>query len=197
MFTCNTWDSSGVNPEGKARGIYIWTVLCIIYKHRLGVVWLACTTAGIQNIIMLLFYQTEMLRRATSGSRSIIMLVVSQQTSRWSFHAFCAPWPCSILPPGTLSRASSDSRSSARTVGAGRLLIVLSMNNITGPTNARTEPSCKLNCTQQGEVGGYRLNKFHGATQYSPLFQLPNFADSVWCNYHVLLTLLIFLVYVI
>ena len=39
-------------------------------------------------------------------------------------------------------------------VGAGRLLIVRSMNNITGPTNTRTEPGYKLNCTRRGLVGG-------------------------------------------
>ena len=33
---------------------------------------------------------------------------------------------------------------SACTVGAGRLLIARSMNNITGPTDARTEPGSKL-----------------------------------------------------
>ena len=33
MFTCNTWDSSGINPESEARGIYIWTVECITPKH--------------------------------------------------------------------------------------------------------------------------------------------------------------------
>ena len=43
---------------------------------------------------------------------------------------------------------------SARTVGAGRLLIGRSMNNITGPTDTRTEPGYKLNCARQGEVGG-------------------------------------------
>ena len=45
---------------------------------------------------------------------------------------------------------------SACAVGAGRLLIVRSMNNITGPTDARTEPGYKLNCTQRGTVGGAR-----------------------------------------
>ena len=56
---------------------------------------------------------------------------------------------------------------SARAVGAGRLLIARSMNNITGPTDARTEPGYKLNCIwrvqwvgretlPQGTVGGAR-----------------------------------------
>ena len=41
-------------------------------------------------------------------------------------------------------------------VGAGRLLIVRSMNNITGPTDARTGSGYKLNCTRRGLVGGAR-----------------------------------------
>ena len=45
---------------------------------------------------------------------------------------------------------------SAHAVGAGRLLIVRSMNNITGPTVARTEPGYKLNCTGRGMSGGVR-----------------------------------------
>ena len=44
---------------------------------------------------------------------------------------------------------------SAHTVGAGRLLIGRSMNNITGPTNARTEPGYKLNCTCKEGYGGW------------------------------------------
>ena len=45
---------------------------------------------------------------------------------------------------------------SACAVGAGRLLIARSMNNITGPTDAKTEPGYKLNCTRKGMVGGAR-----------------------------------------
>ena len=40
--------------------------------------------------------QTGMLRRTTSGSGSLILLVVSQQTSHWLLRAFHTPWPCSI-----------------------------------------------------------------------------------------------------
>ena len=43
---------------------------------------------------------------------------------------------------------------SAHVVGTGRLLIARSMNNITGPTETRTEQGYKLNCAQHGEVGG-------------------------------------------
>ena len=56
MFTDNTRDSSGVNPKGEAWGIYIWTVKCITHKHQWGVVWLVCTTAGIQIIVVLLAF---------------------------------------------------------------------------------------------------------------------------------------------
>ena len=45
---------------------------------------------------------------------------------------------------------------SAHAVGAGRLLIARSMNNITGPTVTRTEPGYKLNCTGRGTLGGVR-----------------------------------------
>ena len=45
---------------------------------------------------------------------------------------------------------------SACAVGTGRLLIARSMNNITGPTDARTEPGYKLNCTRREMVGGAR-----------------------------------------
>ena len=45
---------------------------------------------------------------------------------------------------------------SASAVGAGRLLIVKSMNNITSPTDVRNEPGYKLNCTQRGMMGGAR-----------------------------------------
>ena len=50
---------------------------------------------------------------------------------------------------------------SACAVGAGRLLIVRSMNNNTGPTDARTEPG-ELHTVQRGTVGGVR--------DFSPVF---------------------------
>ena len=78
--------------------------------------------------------------QATSGSRSLILLevlVVFQQASCQSFHAFCPPLPCSILSPGTLSRASSGSGSLCPILLAlADYLIVTSMNNHKSPTNA-------------------------------------------------------------
>ena len=60
---------------------------------------------------------------------------------------------------------------SAYVVGAGRLLIARNMNNITDPTDTRTEPGYKLNCTQMGTVGGARdwINSM-AQYRYSPVF---------------------------
>ena len=99
----NTRDSSGVNPEGKARAIYIWTVSCITHKYWWGWFnWLVPLQAYklsscFSLLLFSLFYQIGTLRQASSGSGSLILLVVSQQTSCQSLHAFCTPWPCSIL----------------------------------------------------------------------------------------------------
>ena len=127
-------------------GWFDWLVLLQAYKLSLCFSPLPCS----------LFYQTGMFCRATSGSGSLILLVVSQQTSCRLLYAFHAPWPCSILLSEMLelSWASSDSRSLL--VLVARLLIARSMNNITGPTNARIEPGYKLNCTRSGMVGGAR-----------------------------------------
>ena len=119
-----------------------------------------------------LFYQSGTPHQATSGSGSLILLVVSQQTSHRSLHAFLVPLSCSILPPGTLSHASSGSESlSPYTVGAGRF--AMSMNNLKSPTNAmHAQPSYKLNCIVHTEgYGGWGkgLNKVHGQYRYLPV----------------------------
>ena len=73
---------------------------------------------------------------------------------------------------------------SACAVGAGRLLIARSMNNITGPTDARTEPGYKLNCTQWGMVGGLEtLLPCSNHPNYHVLTE--QFADSVCSNYTI------------
>ena len=49
VFTGNTRDSSGVNPQRVKPEGFIWTVLLSVYitrKHLCGVVWLVCTTAA-------------------------------------------------------------------------------------------------------------------------------------------------------
>ena len=84
----NTRDSSGVNPEGEARGIYNLDCReCITRKHLRG--WFdwfvplqAYNYCCASRLYRVLFYgQTGMLCQATFGSVSLILLVVSQQTS--------------------------------------------------------------------------------------------------------------------
>ena len=128
VFTRNTRDSSDVNPESKTqrlsqrelvntnRGWFEWLVPLLAYK----------LTSCFLPLPYSLFYQTGTLCRATSGSGSLILLVVSQQTSHWSLCAFCMPADLS-----------------ACAVGTGRLLIARSIYNITVPANARTEPGYK------------------------------------------------------
>ena len=153
MFTHNTWDSSDINSESEAREIYIWTVECITHKHRWGWFdWLVLLQAyklssQFSPLLCSLFYQTGMLHQATSVSGSLILLVVSQQTSHWLLHAFRMPL-FSRLKHSVKQVLTADL--SAR---AGRLLIVTSMNSITGPTNTRTEPGYKLNCNMTGWGG--------------------------------------------
>ena len=68
----------------------------------------------------------------------------------------------------------------AHAVGAGRLLIARSTNNITGPTDAKTEPGYKLNCTWVGQETSHpRSNhpKCHVLTT--------QFADSACSNYTI------------
>ena len=57
-----------------------------------------------------------------------------------------------------LERSVKDVLTVALSACAVRLFIARSMNNITGPTNTRTEPGYKLNCTWQVRWAGYRLN---------------------------------------
>ena len=63
------------------------------------------------HLLCSLFYQTGTFHRALSGSRVLLLLVVSWQTSRQLLHAFRVPWPCSVFSPGTLSQGCSDSGS--------------------------------------------------------------------------------------
>ena len=163
VFTGNTRDSSGVNPEGKAWGIYIWTVECITHKHWWGVVWLACTctNAGIQ-IIIVAFVAFVVFSFLTKPECSTEQLLAADLPYCWLYPNKQAV-DCfmvfvhldrvlfSHLKHSVEQVLTADL--SARTVGAGRLLIA-SMNNITGPTDTRTEPGYKWNCTWQGKIGG-------------------------------------------
>ena len=163
VFTGNTRDSSGVNSEDKAWVIYIWTVECITHKHRWGAVWLVCTTAGIQIIIVLLAF--TVFSFPTKPERSAKQLVAADLSYCWLYpckqavnrsvlfvRLDCVLFSC--LEHSVEQVLTADL--SARAVGTGRLLIARSMNNITGPTNARTEPGYKLNCTWRVTVGGAR-----------------------------------------
>ena len=145
MFTCNTWDSSDINPKGEARGSYIWTVECITRKHWWEVVWLTCTTAGIKCLWFLplpcsLFYQTGTLCWATSGSGSLILLDEGSTARSWMrdplpypskqavdhfmffmrlYHVLFSHLECSVEQVLTADLSAS-------TVCAGRLLIATS-----------------------------------------------------------------------
>ena len=158
MFTRNTRDSSCVNPEGKARGIYIWTVEYITHKHRWGVVWVACTTAGIQIIVMLLaftcslLYQTGMFHRALSGSGALLYCWL--YPTKQAVNCFMLFARLDHVLFSHLEHSVKEVLIVALSARAVGLLIVRIMNNITGPTDARIQPGYKLNCTWQVEVGG-------------------------------------------
>ena len=115
---------------------------------------MACTTAGIQIIIVLLAF--TVFSFAQTG-----MALPSNFWQRISPTFGC-------IPANKLSIASCVLRAltalfsrlersveqvlmaalSAHVVGADRLLIVRSMNNITGPTDARIQPGYKLHCAR-------------------------------------------------
>ena len=96
---------------------------------------MACTTTGIQIIIVLFAFTIQLFPTKLECSAKQL-LVVSKQTSHRSLHAFCTPLPCSIshLEGSVEQLLAADPY--ARTVGGDRLLIVTSMNNIKSPTNA-------------------------------------------------------------
>ena len=78
-------------------------------NHLWGVVWLACTTAGIQIIILLFAFMvfSFLPNRNTPPTNfwqripHTVGCIPANKLS--SLRAFRAPLPCSILPPGTLS----------------------------------------------------------------------------------------------
>ena len=162
MFTHNTRDNSGINPKDKAREIYIWTVEYITHnKRRWGWFdWLVPLQAYklSSNFLPLpcsLFYQTGMVCGATSDSGSVILLVVSQQTSRWLLHGFCTPLPCSLYQPGMLSRASSDSRYLCLYCWRWQIIDHNEYEWIISkvPLTPGSQPGYKLNCTRQVAMG--------------------------------------------
>ena len=140
------------------------------YTYRGWFDWLVPLQAYIQTIIVLFaftMFSFGMLHRATSGSGSLILLVVFQQAS---FHALRTPLLCSILSPGTLSQASSGSGSLCPYSWRWQIIDCdYSMNNHKSPTNA----TLTANWIAHGGVYAYGrfgdgLNKFHGQYRYSP-----------------------------
>ena len=129
----------------------------------MGVVWLACTTAGIQNyycafhLYCSLFYQNGMLCRATSSSRSPILLVVSQQTSSWSL--LFSHLECSVEQV----LAADPSSPYCWTLADYWLWRVWIISKCHGHIQV-------INWIAHAGVGGYGegLNKFHGQYRYSP-----------------------------
>ena len=121
--------------------------------------WLDCfyTAAGIQIIVVLLAFTvfsflTKLERCAEqllAADPSYCWLYPSKQVvDRFVLFAYLDRVLFSHLERSVELVLTADL--SACAVGTGRLLIARSMNNITGPTDARTEPGYKLNCTRHG-----------------------------------------------
>ena len=124
---------------------------------------MACTTAGIQIIVVLLAstvfsFMTKLecsTEQLLAADLSYCWLYPSKQAvDRFVLFVRLDHVLFSRLERSVEQVLTADL--SARAVGAGRLLIARSMNNITGPTDARTEPGYKLNCTWWGTLGGAR-----------------------------------------
>ena len=120
---------------------------------------MACTTACIQMIsVLLTFIVFSFLPKPERSADQLLVADLSycwlypskQAVDRFALfahldHVLFTHLECSV-------REDLTADLSARAVGTGRLLIARSMNNITGPTNARTEPGYKFNCTRRGRV---------------------------------------------
>ena len=119
---------------------------------------MACTIAGIQIIVVLLaftvfsFLPNRNVPLSTFWQRILLLLVVSWQTSCRLLHAFHASLDRVLF--SFLKHSVEDVLTVALSVCAVGLLIARSINNITGPTNARIQLGYKV-CTsaRQGEAG--------------------------------------------
>ena len=139
------------------------------------VVWLACTTTGIQIIVMLFAFTVFSL--STKPERSAEQLLAADLSygcipanSHRSLHAFRTPWPYSILPPEVLSRASSASGSFCPCCWRWQITDHKEYELYhRSHYNARTEPGYKLNCTRRGTVGGVRDFPCALTTQFTVL----------------------------
>ena len=124
---------------------------------------MACTTAGIQIIVVLRAF--TVFSFLPKPERSTEQLLAADLSCSWLYpnkqavDRFVLFAPLDHVLFSHLERSIGEDLTvdlSACAVGASRLLITKSMNNITGPVNARTAPGYKLNCTRRGTVGGTR-----------------------------------------
>ena len=100
--------------------------------------------------------QTGTLCRATSGSGSLLHspmfgCIPANKPSIASCFSCALTVLFSCLEHSVEEVLTADL--SAHVVGAGRLLIVRSTNNNTGPNGTKTELGYKLKCTRRGMVG--------------------------------------------
>ena len=160
MFT-DTRDSSDVNPEGIAQGIYTRTVECITHKHLVGGGLTCLYNCRHTNYYcafclyhVVLYTKPGILCWATSGSWSLFLLVVSQQTSCWSLRAFLHSFT-----PGT--RSSNFWQRIPLTGWQIIIIFAMSMNNLKSPTNVMITATVLIKFCTRGLVWrGERLNKF-------------------------------------
>ena len=126
-------------------------------------VWLACTTASIQIIIVLFVF--TVFSFLPNGNAPAEQLLAEDPSYYWlypskqaidHFMLFTCLYHVFFSPTWN-AQSSKSADPSACTVGAGILLIATSMNNLKSPTNVMTwQPGYKLNCTWRGMVGGVR-----------------------------------------
>ena len=146
MFTGNTWDSSGVNPEGEAWGICTELLSVLLINTDGG--WLTglyhCRDTKsllcFSPLLCSLCYQTECsAEQLLAPDLSYCWLYPSKKAiDRFMLFACLDCVLFSRLEHQVKQVLTANL--SACAVGAGRLLIARSMNNITGPTDTRTEP---------------------------------------------------------
>ena len=158
----NTRDSSVVNPEGEARGIYIWTVECITRKHRWGWFdWFVPLQAYklsscFSSLPCSLCYRNGTFRRVTSGSGSLVLYIPANKPSIAS--CFCTPWLCSISWNGQSSNFWQQ-------ISLPVLLALADYwsQGVWITTQVPLTPGLsQMNCTRRGTVGGAR--------DFSPVF---------------------------
>ena len=129
--------------------------------------------------------QTRTLCRATSGSGSLLRsptfgCIPANKLSIASCFSRALTVLFSCLEHSVEEVLTADF--SAHVIGAGRLLIMRSMNNNTGPTDTMTEPGYKLKCTRRGIVGGARdwINSIQKIKAMYPRTYRKMFGALIW-----------------